>query len=342
MPKNILASMALSGLVLTGAAQAQEQRLPRECIREIVELCGRDRAQIRACLRDKASELSETCRAEFQERMQARRGQARGGDRATRQAPQTFDLVSYGAHERQGVDFYPASDPASRPPLVVFVHGGGWSVGNRTRTVQGKPAHFVGQGYAFASVGYRVLPDAPVEEQARDVARAIAKLRAQADSLGFDPDRIVLMGHSAGAHLAALVSTDPQFSSAADFAAIRGVVLLDGAGYDVVANMARPDLQMPGVYTRVFGSDQARQRALSPITHVGAPDASDWLILHVADRPQSRDQSEALAAALEAAGARAEVVAVEDTDHGRLNRELGTQGDRATATVDAFLDRLFD
>ena len=73
------------------------------------------------------------------------------------------------------------------------------------------------------------MPQATVESQTADVSSAIAWLRANAASQGLDPNRIVLMGHSAGAHLAALVGTNPHYLQAAGvpLGAIRGVVLLD-------------------------------------------------------------------------------------------------------------------
>lgn len=337
MKRLVLAGAA--GAVAIAAAANAQQRLPRECRQEIRQLCGSDRAELRDCLRERHSELSETCSAQLRERMQERRnGVARGGQRV---AQQDFDVISYGAHERQAVDFYPATNADGRPPLILFIHGGGWSFGNRTTTVQHKPKHFTQSGYAFASTGYRLLPEAPVETQAQDVGAAIRKLRANSAELGFDPDRIVLMGHSAGAHLAALVSTDPQYAGDA-MGSVQGVILLDGAGYDVAATMAQRSRQARRIYDQAFGSNPARQQALSPVTHVGGPDAPNWLILHVADRAQSTTQSRALAEKLEPTGAKATAVAVPDTDHGRLNRELGSEGDWATDRVDEFLGSLFD
>jgi acetyl esterase/lipase len=223
----------------------------------------------------------------------------------------------------------------------VFVHGGGWQMGNHKATVQAKPQHFRAQGYVFASAGYRVLPDAPVEQQAADVGAALQALRAQAESGGFDPDKIVLMGHSAGAHLAALVASDPAYAGEA-FGAIRGVVLLDGAGYDVVTATATPTMELPTLYKDVFGTDPARQKALSPITHVGGKDAPHWLALYVAERAGSKAQSEALVGALAEAGLDASAVAISGTDHGRMNRELGTPAGAAqTEAVDAFLKKVF-
>ena len=78
-------------------------------------------------------------------------------------------------------------------------------------------------------------------QQAEDVAAAIARLVREADQLDIDPGRIILSGHSAGAHLAALVGTDPRYLGAhrLPISILDGVVLLDGAGYDVPRQMQR-------------------------------------------------------------------------------------------------------
>ena len=91
------------------------------------------------------------------------------------------------------------------------------------------------QGYAFASINYRLVPAATVEEQAADVAAAVQAIVERADALGVDRHRIVLMGHSAGAHLVALVGTDPRYLKGAglSFADIAGVIPIDGAAYDL-------------------------------------------------------------------------------------------------------------
>jgi arylformamidase len=266
-------------------------------------------------------------------------GEARKQGRVPAGPAQPARVIRYGNHPRQAVDFYPAPRGSGRP-LVMFIHGGGWAFGNRGSTVQSKPGWFTQNGFHFASAGYRVLPDAPVEEQARDVARALRTMRVEAARLGFDPDSIVLMGHSAGAHLAALVATNPGLAGA-DFGAIRGVILLDGAGYDVARNMVSPGVVARRIYLNAFGSDPARQRALSPVSHAAAPNAPDWLILHVADRGASTQQSALLAEGLRTAGARVRVEGIGGTDHGRMNRELGRPGDSSTAHVQRFLANLF-
>jgi acetyl esterase/lipase len=202
--------------------------------------------------------------------------------------------------------------------------------------------HFHERGYAFASVDYRLVPDADPRQQAEDVAAAIARLIADAPRLGIDRDRVMIMGHSAGAHLAALVGTDPAYLGAhhVAIAAIRGVVLLDGAGYDVAAQMRFAGPLLRSLYRRAFGDDPAFQARVSPIGQAAAPNAGRFLIFHIASRADSGAQSARLGALLRAAGTPAEVVSV-DNSHAEIFRSFGQPGHRATALTDAFAETLF-
>ena len=283
----------------------------------------------------------------MRERGEGRRGRGMEGrgDRSAAVAGAT--RLSYGTAEAQRILLWPAPRAArgsARPPIAVYVHGGGWHMGAPER-VSDKPAFFNGEGWAFASVGYRYLPEAPVETQAADVGAALRQLRSEAAARGYDPDRILLMGHSAGAHLAALVATDPQYAGDA-FAAIRGVIPIDGAGYDVPLQMRQAGrFMLERTYRPAFGDDVARQRVLSPITHVGGRDAPDWLLLFVTARDDARTQSENLAAALTRNGARAQSLAVEQGNgelraHMAINVEFGTASYSANDAVRALMRRI--
>jgi len=352
-----LRPLAALGLGMTGALMlaapilAQQRsgtgdRPSRQCLQEIARLCGRDRSAIPACLQSRADQLSSTCRGEVRSRLEERRSQAR--DAAPFQRTMTpARAIVYGADKRQQIDLYEPEDAVDDLPLILFIHGGGWSMGSH-QLVQQKPVHFTNANRFFASAGYRLLPEAPVEEQARDVGAALRALVGQAEVIGFDPSNIVVMGHSAGAHLAALVASDPQYAGSA-FDAIRGVILLDGAGYDIAATIARARDRMStlegartlNLYRDAFGEEETRQRNLSPITHIGGRDAPHWLALFVDTRTQARLQAEALVAALDAAGADANALAIENTDHGRMNREVGTPaGAQQTEAIEAFLARI--
>lgn len=245
--------------------------------------------------------------------------------------------IAYGADPLQKLDY---THIAGRDaPLVLFVHGGGWRRGDK-RMAAHMAAHFHDEGYAFASVNYRLVPDATVDQEAQDVAAALARLLREP---GVDGRRILLIGHSAGAHLVALVGTDPSYLGAHDIplSAIAGVVPLDGAGYDVPRQLAAAGPFLQRLYTNAFGTDPAFQRRVSPINHVTAPNAGRFLLLHIASRPDdSGAQSEALGAALRAAGTPAEVESV-DGSHGDIFRGWGQPGHRATALTDAFARAAF-
>jgi len=239
----------------------------------------------------------------------------------------------YGADPRQRLDFTPG--PRADAPLVLFIHGGAWSFGDK-RIAAHMARHFNARGYAFASINYRLVPNASVEQQADDVAAALASLIGRARL------PVILVGHSAGAHLAALVGTDPRYVGAyrMPLDAIAGVVLLDGAGYDVPRQIEAAGPLLRRMYLNAFGRDGAAQLRLSPIAHARAPNAAEFLILHVASRTDSRAQSEALAAALLAGGTPASVAAVEGT-HASIFRGFGGEDHRATALTDAFAARIF-
>jgi len=275
----------------------------------------------------------------FLERLQARMPAREAESRVAPAAE-----YAYGTDPLQRLDFWQAREGMAAP-LVVFVHGGGWKRGDkRNATGAAKIEHLLAQGYAFASIDYRLVPAATVEEQAADVAGAVAWLRNNAGRLGINASRIVLMGHSAGAHLVALVGTDPRYLAAAglSFRDVSGIVALDGACYDVARQIADGGRFMTDTYLQAFGTDPGRQRALSPTLQAAKPNAPAFLILHV-DRADGKVQSEALAAALTQAGTPVEVEAVGGTGlrgHLEINRELGNASHPATAIVDAWLRTL--
>jgi len=265
-------------------------------------------------------------------------------------AQQRTETLSYGTEALQTLDFWPGTQNGAarkKPaPLVVFVHGGGWKRGDKdSATGRYKVAHYTGEGYAFASVNYRLVPDATVEQQAQDVADALAALLKQADSLGIARGKVVLMGHSAGAHLVALVGTDPQYLRKAglSYSDIRGVIPIDGAAYDVPAQMQDAGRLMGGTYRQAFGTEPSRQRALSPTLQAAAPNAPQFLLLHV-QRTDGVRQAQELEAALRKAGTKVEREGFPGRGlpgHMQINRELGNPDYAATGVVDRWLARVF-
>jgi arylformamidase len=241
--------------------------------------------------------------------------------------------ISYGPDKAQRFDVYVSTRPstgAAPAPVIFFVHGGGWSRGDKTnqRVVEPKIAHWVDAGYVVISTNYRMLPT-PVAQQADDVAAAIAFAQSQAGLWGGDPKRFVLMGHSAGAHLVALLSAGAP--TAARPQPWRGSVLLDSAALDVPVIMNQRHF---GLYDRAFGADPRQWTTVSPIAqlaHATAP----MLAVCSSRRKESCAQAEAFAAKANGLGGQVRVLR-EDLSHSEVNATLGAASDY-TAQVDAFM-----
>ena len=284
--------------------------------------------------------------ADARERLRDRLAARMGADEGPK-AP-GGETISYGSDALQTLDVWRAKDAKGPAPLVVFVHGGGWKRGSKDNaTGQYKPVHYPGEGYAFASINYRLVPGATVEQQAADVAGAVKALVDRAGAFGIDRRRIVIMGHSAGAHLVALVGTDETYLRAAglSFADIAGVIPIDGAAYDVPAQMKDGPQIMQATYKQAFGTDPARQAKLSPTLQAGTPNAPQFLLLYV-QRPDGvrQAEAEALGKALAAGGSKVERGSFPGEGlqgHAEINRRLGDPGYAPTATVDAWLKRVF-
>jgi acetyl esterase/lipase len=119
----------------------------------------------------------------------------------------------YGDDPRQTLDVYVPEHPERRP-IVIFFYGGTWSAGRKANYA------FVGaalaeQGYVTVIPDYRLYPEVRFPAFVEDGARAIAWVQQHAGDFGGDPDRLVIMGHSAGAHIAALLALDPSYLAAA-------------------------------------------------------------------------------------------------------------------------------
>jgi arylformamidase len=177
------------------------------------------------------------------------------------------------------LDYYlPARASCEPLPIVVWVHGGAWAIGDKGNGMTDKVALVNGQGWILASVNYRLSPDTPSDDPARvmypdhptDVARALAWLRSHGDELGADVSRMAILGHSAGAHLVALVGTDESFLEAEgeSLASIRCVGSFDTESYDVPAALASASAQQQAILENAFGTDPVVQAEASPINHV--------------------------------------------------------------------------
>lgn len=249
--------------------------------------------------------------------------------------------------ERHVLDIYAPAD-AKALPVVVWIHGGGWQAGDKS-SVQEKPRWFTERGFVFVSTNYRLLPKVEMETIFRDVAKAIGWVHKNIAAHGGDPERIFVMGHSAGAQLAALMCVDERYLKAegVPFASLKGCVPVDGDTYDVPAIIETAETrrrvhgqpQAKFGHREKFGNTPERHRDYSAVTHVakgkGIP---PFLILHVADHPDVSAQAQRLGAVLKESAIAATVFGAKETNHTRINAELGRSDDPSTQSLITFLD----
>ncbi|MDI6695230.1 MAG: alpha/beta hydrolase [Anaerolineales bacterium] len=212
--------------------------------------------------------------------------------------------------------YYPPSGADSLLPVTVYVHGGGWSSGDKRDGAGALEIPVLQQaGFLVAAVNYRLAPQYLFPTMIEDVKCAIRSLRAHADEYNLDPNRIGAWGGSAGGHLVALLGTSDE-SAGFDV----GEYLEYSSRLQAVVDMFGPaDFAVPfaGGYKKAASVFRGFDVALaSPITYITADDPP-FLILHGdLDRLVPLDQSQRLLAALQTAGVPAELVVVKNAGHG--------------------------
>jgi len=252
-------------------------------------------------------------------------------------------------HARHVLDIYTPPN-AKDAPVLFWIHGGGWQAGDKT-SVQVKPMWFTDKGFVFVSTNYRLLPEVDMGTLIRDVAKAFGWVEKHIAEYGGDPKQVLVAGHSAGAQLAAILCTDERYlqEQGVGLGVLIGCVPVDGDTYDVPAIIEVAEtrnrvhgLPMPTYGHRLkFGDDPAKHKDFSAVTHVrGDKHIPPFLILHVAAHPDTTAQAVHFGAVLKQAGVPVTVFGAKDTNHTKLNADLGLPNDPATAALGTFVNRV--
>ena len=272
----------------------------------------------------------------LRERLQARRAQAAVA--ALPPGAQVLRDIAYGSDPAQRYDVYlPAN--AKNAPVIFMVHGGGWRMGDKRhdKVVDNKIGRWLPKGFVLVSANYRMLPAQDALAQADDVARAIAHAQKHASDWGGDARRFVLMGHSAGAHLVALVSADPGRYARLGATPALGTVSLDSGAIDVLAKMQGRHMRL---YDDAFGADPARWRLASPTQSLTRAAPPLLAVCSTERRDLPCNEAKNYLARARSLGVRAELLP-QALGHGEINDRLGLPG-AYTATVERFLASLDD
>ncbi len=250
------------------------------------------------------------------------------------------------SHARHVLDIF-APPNAKNLPVVFWIHGGGWEHGDKSQ-VKLKPQWFMEKGFVFVSTSYRLLPEVDMATLIRDVAKSFGWVEKHIAEYGGDPKRVLVGGHSAGAQLAAVLCTDDRYLKAegALFDSLIGCMPVDGDTYDIPAiiETAETRLRVHHLPPRVnghrekFGNTPENHKNFSAVTHIakgkGIP---PFLILHVATHPDTTAQAQRLGNALREASVPTTIFGAKNTDHVKLNDDLGLPADPATKALSEFV-----
>ncbi|NBP67911.1 MAG: alpha/beta hydrolase [Cytophagia bacterium] len=246
------------------------------------------------------------------------------------------------------MDIYHPEVNTIERPIVVYVHGGAWAVGDKANNIDNKVDLFSSLGYLFVSVNYRLSPSTYSSDPNRimfpthnnDVADAVAWIYNNINLYGGNKNKIVLLGHSAGAHLVSLTGTSNTFlpDRGIQLNQIKGVASIDTEGYDVSAQCTQGN----ETYLNAFGSNPTQWLAASPIHQLSSTNAYPAFFVAKRGSANRINLANAFIAALNSVGVVVSEVNGSQYDHEGINDAIGAPGETTiTEPLKDFLERCF-
>jgi len=235
------------------------------------------------------------------------------------------------------LDVYIPAKKAKPLTVLVHIHGGGWEIGDKS-LMKATGLFYASQGVLFVAPNYRLSPACRHPAHADDCAAAVAWAFRHAAELGGDPKRIFLSGHSAGAHLAALLATDPAYLQSCGIrpADLAGVIPVDAASFDLTDEGNEPIVKK--FIRDSFGTDPAVLKSASPLHRLaGGKPYPRFLILNTMGRASAAKGAQAFAEKLKGAGVDAAFVPVENHTHGEMASGMYNLTDPVGRAIFAFL-----
>ena len=227
---------------------------------------------------------------------------------------------------------YPVSE--APVPAMIYVHGGRWRAGERTGRDRLDVYEWAGEGFFSMTIDYRLVPASPAPAPYQDLLCAIRWIHAHAEEYGIDPERVYLIGNSAGGHLVSLVATlgDGPYEKVGGWENARSdvrAVISAAAPYELNA------LSWGNLWTPIEGNVEEQRRIASPIRQINASTKPILIIHSDDDRSVPVQQAHDMVAAMDNARAPHKFVHHTDRGHMRITEEVT----RATLAFIADLER---
>lgn len=243
--------------------------------------------------------------------------------------------IAYGKKPRQRLDVLvpPSIEAGEKLPVVIFFHGGAWMRGSKEDLLYSHFARDLTQnGFIFVNADYRVYPEVRFPGFLNDPRRAIEWVHRHIADYGGDPQYLILMGHSAGAHLVALLTVQDDLLPPAIFFAIKKAVLLSGP-YHLPSYRGYLQTEFRGIVEKVFlhlfGGEKNLLK-ISPVNQVEKTHIQYLIAVGEKDRVTPPEQSQLLYQRLCEKGNQAELIILPDTGHAgtafHLNSEFDQHG----------------
>lgn len=222
-------------------------------------------------------------------------------------------------------------------PVVLFYHGGGWRSGDK-RLFEHLGRAMAVRGILAVTVNYRLTPAVRHPSHAMDCANAFAWVLEHVADYGGDPSNVFLMGHSAGAHLASIITLDRRYLQRLNVPdnGVRGVIVVSGAT-DLTNHTETTVFTTREQIEEAFGSTTEELAAASPMTYVRS-DLPPFLVI-VAERDSEglRSQGRRFADALRDAGGEVIYISIQGRDHFSIVRRFGSGNDTTAGAVADFI-----
>ena len=228
-------------------------------------------------------------------------------------------------------------------PIIFYVHGGAWRIGDKAR-VGYKADYFNQLGYVFISTNYQLSPKVIHPAHVQSIAHAFRWVVNNARQFGGRPDKIALLGHSAGAHLVALLALSPNYLNSVNLkrSHVSCTISLDSTAYDIPTAYSNSSAKKKTILEQAFGTNKDIWAEASPITHISNHSKIGPFFLVRRGTKKRKALTEKFYSALLASSIPTKLVDTTGMSHSQVNKLIGAPSEKTiTPPLTQFLKNCF-